>query len=207
LEPHPPKVSAAAEEHMTSGKLQGIRMAILVSDGFKEFELLDTRRSLDQAGAATFVVGPTKGKVRGSNPTGGEAEVPVDIPLKSAMSEDFHALLLPGGSMNVKNLSLRADAIEFVKDFMVGGKPVAAIGEAAALLLQTGTLCGRTLTSDASLEKDLRRGGANYIDKGIACDGNLITARSLDDMPAFNRELTRLLRELRMHSSEMRRIA
>jgi protease I len=192
---------------MTSGKLQGIRIAILVSDGFKEFELLDTRRFLDQAGAATFVVGPAKGKVRGLNPTGGEAEVPVDISLKSAMPQDFHALLLPGGSTNVRNLTLRADAIEFVKDFMIGGKPVGSIGEAAAILLQTGTLCGRTLTSAASLEQDLRRGGASYIDKNIACDGNLVTARSLDDMPAFNRELTRVLAELRGHSSEMRKIA
>jgi protease I len=68
-------------------------------------------------------------------------------------------------------------------------------------------LCGRSLTSDASLEQDLRRGGASYIDKNIACDGNLVTARSLDDMPAFNRELTRVLAELRGHSSEMRKIA
>jgi protease I len=192
---------------MTSGKLQGIRIAVLVSNGFKEFELLDTKRSLDQAGAATFVVGPTKGKVKGLNPTGGEAQVPVDIPLKSAMPQDFHALLLPGGSTNVKNLSLRTDAIEFVKDFMIAGKPVASIGEAAAILIQTGTLRGRMLTADASLEQDLRRAGANYIDKNIACDGNLITARRLDDIPAFNRELMRVLAELRAHSSEMRRIA
>lgn len=196
------------KEHMASGKLQGIRIAILASDGFKEFELLNTRRSLDQAGAATFVVGTTEGKVKGLSPTGGEAQVPVDIPLKSAMPQDFHALLLPGGSTNVKNLSARSDAIEFVKLFMVGGKPVACIGEAVAILIQTGTTRGRTLTSDASLEQDLKKAGATYVDNNVVCDRNLITARSLEDLPALDGELIRILADLRVqHSNEMRKIA
>jgi protease I len=192
---------------MTSGKLQGVRIAMLVSDGFKEFELLDTRRALDQAGAATFVVGTTKQKVRGINPAGGEAEVPVDIPLESAMPQDFHALLLPGGSTNVNNLSGRADAIEFVKAFMLGGKPVAAIGEAVIALAKTGTLRGRTLTSNPSLEQDLKTTGATYLNTNVVCDGNLITARSLDDLPAFDRELIQTLKVLRVHSTEMRKLA
>lgn len=192
---------------MTSGKLQGIRVALLVADGFKEFELFDTRRTLDQAGAATFVVGPTNDKLKGVNPAGGEVNVQVDIPLKSAMSQDFHALLLPGGGTNVKNLCLHTEAIEFVKDFMIGGKPVGSVGEAAAILIQTGTLRGRTLTSDASLGQDLKTAGANYIDKNTVCDGNLITARSLADVSIFNSELTRVLAELRAHSSEIRKIA
>jgi protease I len=192
---------------MTSGKLQGVRVAILVSDGFREFELLDARRILDRAGAATFVIAPTEDKVKGLNLAGGEASIPVDIPLKSAMPQDFHALLLPGGAGNARELSTNADATEFVKSFMVGHKPVAAIGEAAAILVQTGTLRGRTLTSEKSLEQDLKGVGASYWDNNVVRDGNLITARSLDDIPALDRELTRVLAELRVHSTEMRKLA
>lgn len=197
----------AKEQHMTSGKLQGIRVAILVSDGFKEFEMLDTRRTLDQAGAATFVVGITKDKVMGLNPSGGEAELPVDIHLKSAIPQDFHALLLPGGSLHVKNLMHRDDAIEFLKDFMIGNKPVASIGEAAVLLICTGTLRGRTLTTDPSVAPDLAKAGANYIGGNIAVDGNLLSARGLEDVPALTLELIRILAAIREHSTGMRKLA
>ncbi|HEV2400426.1 MAG TPA: DJ-1/PfpI family protein [Candidatus Sulfotelmatobacter sp.] len=192
---------------MTSGKLQGVRVAILVSDGFKEFELIDIRRNLQQSGGAAFVVGTTKDKVKGLNPTGGEAEVPVDIPLETAMPQDFHALLLPGGGENVRNLLRRTEAIQFVKGFMTGRKPVATIGEAAAILIQTGTLGGRTLAADASLEEDLKGAGAIYVDTNVVRDGNLITARALNDVPALDVEFTRVLAELRTHSGEMRKIA
>lgn len=192
---------------MTSGKLQGVRVAFLVSDGFKEFELIDTRRNLQQAGGATFVLGTTRNKVKGRNPAGGEAEVPVDIPLETAMPQDFQALLLPGGSENVQNLSRRPEAIQFVKEFMFGRKPVAAIGEAAAILVQAGTLGGRTLTADASLQEDLKEAGAIYVDTNVVRDGNLITARGLGDVPALEVEFTRVLAELRTHSGEMRKIA
>lgn len=179
----------------------------MVSDGFKEFELIDVRRNLRQIGGATFVVGTTKDKVTGRNPAGGEAEVPVDIPLEKAMAQDFHALLLPGGSENVQNLSRRPEAIQFVKDFMIGRKPLAAIGEAAAILLRAGNLSGRTLTADASLADELKGAGAIYVDTNVVRDGNLITARGLNDVPALEVEFTRILAELRAHSGEMRKIA
>lgn len=192
---------------MSSPKLQGVRIAILVTGGFREFELLDTRRLLGQAGASTFVVAPMHDKVKGLNPSGGEAEVPVDILLKSATPQDFHALLLPGGGTNASRLSLNDEAIEFAKSFMMVSKPVAAIGEAVAVLIQTGTVRSRTLTSNPTLEQSLRKAGANYINQSIVHDGNLITAQGPEDIPAFVAQLIRLLAELRVHSSEMRKTA
>ncbi len=191
---------------MTSGKLQGVRVAILVSDGFREFELLDTRKILERAGAAPFVVAPTKEKVKGLNLAGGWAEVPVDIPLQSAMPQDFHALFLPGGSASAKQLAANAEAIEFVKTFMTQ-KPIAAIGEATEILIQTGSLRGRTITSEVSLERDVRSAGANYVDKNVVSDHNLITARNPEDLSAFEREFTEQLAQLRVHSTEMRKTA
>lgn len=192
---------------MTSGILQGVRVAILVSNGFDESELLAPRLALDQAGAATFVIAPTEDKVTGSDQRLANKQVSVDIPLKSAKAEDFHALFLPGGTTNANHLGLNPEALQFVHNFMQAGKPVAAIGEGPAILLKTGTLRGRTLTSSAFLEGNLRKAGASYVDEEIVCDGNLITARTCDDVSAFSHEMIRVLAELREHSTEMRRIA
>jgi protease I len=190
----------------TSGILQGVRVAILVSDGFEASELLESRRTLDHHGAATFVIAPSRDRIVGSDEEQGQKQVPIDIPLKSAKPKDFHALFLPGGDANANHLATNDKAVGFVKDFMEAGKPVAAIGEASAILLQTGALQGRTISADALLEADLRKAGANYIDKDVVCDGNLITARSLDDISAFDREMTHVFAGLREHSTEMRKI-
>jgi protease I len=192
---------------MTSGILQGVRVAILVSDGFEASELLDSRWILDRAGAATFVIAPGKDRVVGSDKGEAQKQVPIDIPLESAKPEDFHALFLPGGRANVEHLAIDAKAVQFAKDFMQAGKPVAAIGEAPTILLRTGTLGGRTITAGVSLEADLKMAAVNCIDKDVVCEGNLITARRLDDVSAFNREMTRVFAGLREHSLDMRKIS
>jgi protease I len=84
------------ENTMTTALLQGMRVAILVRDGFLESELLEPKRALENAGAATFVVSGTGDRVRGRTEKNGQKDVPVDIPLNTARAEDFHALLLPG---------------------------------------------------------------------------------------------------------------
>ncbi len=105
---------------MTTGTLKGKRVAILVTNGFEQSELLEPRRALDEAGATTQVVSPISGKVKGWNHKEWGNEVPVDIPLKSANAEDFHALLLPGGVMNPDQLRMNPEAVEFVKHFEEG---------------------------------------------------------------------------------------
>jgi protease I len=190
----------------TSGILQGVRVAILVSADFEASELLESRRTLEHEDAATFLIAPAKYKVVGSNQRQEKKQVPIDIPLKSAKPEDFHALFLPGGCANAKHLAMNEKAVAFVKSFMEAGKPVAAIGEGTALLLETGALSGRTMTGSAFLQTNLSRAGAHYIDKDVVCEGNLITARRLDDLSAFDREMVRAFAELREHSLEMRKV-
>jgi protease I len=191
---------------MTVGALQGMRVAILATDGFEQAELLEPRMALDHAGASTFVISPSDDTIRGwSNKTWG-IELPVDIPLKSAKAEDFHALLLPGGVINPDHLRMNQNAVQFVKDFIDAGKPVAAICYGPWTILEADAVRGRTMTSWPSLKSDLKNAGANWVDKEVVCDGNLVTSRKPDDIPAFDREMIRVFAEEREHSTDMRKI-
>lgn len=192
---------------MTSGKLQGVRVAILASDGFEEFELLDTRSSLDHAGAATFIVAARKDRIIGSREGRGRKSITVDIPLTSAKPEDFHALFLPGGKRNAESLATNDHVLGFVNAFMRAAKPVGAMAEGLRLLLQTGSLAGRTIASGSIPAEDLKNASVDALDQSVVCDGNLITARTIADVEAFNAEFTRMLADIREHSSEIRRTA
>jgi protease I len=192
---------------MTSGVLQGMRVAILLSDGFAESELMESRRALDHAGAATFVIADNKEKVKGWDHLKTEKQVPVDIPLQSARPADFYALLLPGGTANGVTLSLNRPALHFLGEFMRAAKPVAAIGEGLLPLLQSGALRGRRVASPPSMKADLQKAGAQWEDAEVVCDGNLITSRGYGDVPAFNREMIRVFAGVREHSHNMRKPA
>jgi protease I len=187
------------------GTLQGKRIAILVTDGFEQAELAEPRRALDDAGATTEVISPTEGKVRGWNHTEWGSEVPVDVSLKSAKAEDFHALLLPGGVMNPDRLRMNPDAVAFVKHFTDAGKPVAAICHGPWTLIEAGAVHGKTITSWPSLKTDLKNAGADWVDKEVVRDDQLVTSRKPDDIPAFNREMINLFskeRRVQGHSAE-----
>lgn len=197
---------------MASGKLQGIRIAILVSDGYEELELIEPQRALEHSGASTFVVSSTKhisamDKVEGADRGRRRQSVPVDIRLESARPEDFHALLLPGGSRNAEHLIANPKALEFAKEFMRTRKLVAAIGEAVELLRRIGVLGGRMVAAGTPLRRELENEGTICVDEGVVCDSNLITARSLNDVAALIQEMTRVLTGLREHSAGIRKLA
>lgn len=180
---------------MANRNLQGKRIAILVTDGFEQVELLEPRKALDEAGATTVVVSPNEGKVKGWNLKEWGKEVSVDVPLKEAKADDFHALLLPGGVMNPDRLRMIPEAVEFVRHFTDNGKPVAAICHGPWTLIEAGAVSGRTMTSWPSLKTDLKNAGAKWVDKEVVADGKLVTSRKPDDIPAFNREMIRLFSE------------
>jgi protease I len=192
---------------MASETLRGKRVAILVTDGFEQAELLEPRRALDEAGATTMVIAPMETKVKGWNMKNWGNEVPVDVPLESAKAEDFHALLLPGGVMNPDKLRMNARAVSFVKHFTDAGKPVAAICHGPWTLVEAGAVRGRTMTSWPSLKTDLKNAGANWVDNEVVTDGKLVTSRKPDDIPAFNREMIRMFSEERVHSADLRKTA
>jgi protease I len=192
---------------MANQNLQDKKIAILVSDGFEQSELLEPKKALDQAGATTKVVSPSEGKVKGWNHKEWGQEVPVDVPLNSARPDDFDALLLPGGVMNPDHLRMNPQAVEFVKRFTDAGKPVAAICHGPWTLIEAGAVQGHTMTSWPSLKTDLKNAGANWVDKEVVRDGKLVTSRKPDDIPAFNREMIQLFSEATAQSRDISRTA
>jgi protease I len=171
---------------MTSDNLKGMKVAILVDDGFEQVELTEPRRALDGAGAETKIVSPQIDLVRGWKSVEWGDELPVDVPLDGARPEDFDALLLPGGVMNPDSLRINSKAVTFVKTFFDVGKPVAAICHGPWTVLEAGHAKGRRMTSWPSLKTDLRNAGAEWLDQEVVVDGKLVTSRKPDDIPAFN---------------------
>jgi protease I len=187
--------------------LQGTRVAILVTDGFEQSELLEPRKALDDAGATTMVISPASTKVKGWNHKEWRNEIPVDVPLSEAKAEDFHALLLPGGVMNPDHLRMQPEAVQFVKHSTDAGKPVAAICHGPWTLIEANALRGHTITSWPSLKTDLINAGANWVDKEVVRDGMLVTSRQPDDIPAFNREMIQMFSEAQRASETLRKTA
>jgi protease I len=169
--------------------LDGKRVAILVTNGFEQKELVETREALEAAGAQVQVVSPKKERVQGFiNQEWGDM-VAVERHISEARVEDYDALLLPGGVMNPDFLRLDPRAVSFVRNFVASGKPVAAMGHAAWVLIEADVVRGRRLTSYRSLRSDLRNAGARWVDQEVVVDGNLVTSRWPDDLPAFERAI------------------
>lgn len=192
---------------MASHTLSGKKVAILVTDGFEQVELLEPRKALDEAGATTLVVSPANDKVKGWNTKDWGNEVPVDVPLEEAKASDFHALLLPGGVMNPDHLRMNPKAVSFVKQFTDAGKPVAAICHGPWTLIEAAAVNGHTMTSWPSLKTDLKNAGANWQDKEVIRDGKLVTSRKPDDIPAFNREMIQMFAQEAGDSVQLRKTA
>ena len=172
--------------------LKGKRVAILATDGFEQVELTEPRKALEQAGATTEVIAPKSGEIRGWKFTEWGDKVKVDEPLDSASPDRFDALLLPGGVMNPDKLRAEPKAVAFIKAFFDAGKPVAAICHGPWSIIEAGKAIGRKMTSWPSLKTDLKNAGAEWVDRETVVDGNLLTSRKPDDIPAFNREMLRL---------------
>jgi protease I len=169
-----------------ASSLKGKKVAILATDGFEQSELLEPRRALDEAGAQTQVIAPKSGKIKGWNHTDWGQTVEVDKELADANPHEYDALILPGGVMNPDHLRMDASAVNFVRQFVSTGKTVAAICHGPWTLIEAGALTGKTVTSWPSLKTDLKNAGANWIDQEVVADGQLITSRKPDDLPAFN---------------------
>ncbi len=173
-------------------QLKAKKVAILVADGFEQVELTEPRKALDDAGAKTQVVSPSKGKVKGWKHTQWGDELPVDVPLSEAKAGDFDALLLPGGVMNPDHLRRLPEVQRFVKAFFDAGKPVAAICHGPWTLIDAGVVRGRRMTSYETIQTDLKNAGAEWMDREVVVDGNLVTSRKPDDIPAFNKAMLEL---------------
>ena len=172
-----------------SGKLEGKKVAILVADGFEQIEMTEPRRALEDAGAVTQIVSPAKLEVQGWNHDEKGARFKVDVPLKEARSDDYDALLLPGGVRNPDQLRMIPETVSFIDGFINADKPVAAICHAPWTLIEANAVSGKTMTSWPSVKTDLENAGANWVDREVVVDNGLVTSRKPDDIPAFNEKM------------------
>jgi protease I len=169
--------------------LNGKTIAILTENGFEEIELTSPKKALEEAGATVQIVSPQKEKVKGWDHDHWSIELPVDKNIADAKPEDYDALVLPGGVLNPDKLRRNNAAVEFAKDFLEAGKPVAAICHGPQLLIETGLLEGKDLTSYPSIQTDLKNAGANWHDREVVVDNGLVTSRSPEDLDAFNKKM------------------
>ncbi len=173
---------------MPSKDLNGLRVAILLDTDFEQVEMTEPRKALEEAGASCALVSPQQ-QVTGMKHDEKKDTFKVDQPLDSANPDDFDAVLLPGGAVNADSLRVNKKAQEFVKSMNAAGKPMAVICHAPWLLVSAGLAKGRHLTSYHTIQDDMRNAGANWEDREVVVDGNLVTSRQPSDIPAFNREM------------------
>ncbi|MGI5917547.1 MAG: type 1 glutamine amidotransferase domain-containing protein [Anaerolineae bacterium] len=179
-----------------TGELEGLRIAILVEEGFEQEELTRPQQALEEAGATTEVISPQKDRVRGWDHTRWGDEIDVDTPLDRASPEDYDALLLPGGVMNPDKLRMDEKAVRFVRSFFDANKPVAVICHGPWTLIEAGVVRNRQITSYPSLRTDLENAGAVWVDQEVVVDENLVSSRRPDDIPAFNERMIEVFSRL-----------
>ena len=141
------------------------RVAVMATDGFEQSEFKKPIKALKKEG------------------------ILVDVIIDNAHSTDYDMLVLPGGVMNTDTLRTNESAVKFVSDFFEQGKPIAAICHAGSILIETGLLKGKKMTSYKSIKTDLINAGVNWVDEEVVVDDKLITSRSPKDLPVFCKKM------------------
>jgi protease I len=178
---------------MFKSTIKGKKVAILATDGYEQVELTDPRRNLEKAGAKVDVLSIKTGQIKGWDKTGWGKSVKVDHLVNDVRPTDYDALVLPGGQINPDKLRTDRNAVAFIKQFVESGKPVAAICHGPWGLIEADVVKGKTVTSWPSVHTDLKNAGAKWVDKEVVQDGNLITSRRPEDIPAFTKQIIQTL--------------
>lgn len=173
--------------------LNQIKIAVLVTDGFEQAELLEPKKALEAAGATVDIISDKIGHVQGFQHTEKGATVSVDKSLDEASADDYAAVLLPGGVVNGDAMRTLPMARKFVQEIDQANKPIASICHGGWLLISAGIAADRIVTSWPSLQDDFRNAGAIWEDKEVVCDENFISSRKPTDIPAFNKAFISLL--------------
>ncbi len=171
------------------GKLSCKKVAILTENGFEEVELTSPMSALKDAGATVEIVSPQKKIVKGWNHDHWSIELTVDVQLNNANVDDYDALVIPGGVINPDQMRINPDCVDFAQQFLEEQKPVAAICHGPQLLIETGMLKGKNMTSFPSIRTDLENAGVHWSDVEVVTDGGLTTSRSPKDLDAFNKRI------------------
>ncbi len=169
-----------------SDELNGKRIAFMVAnEGAEQVELTEPWDAVKQAGGTPVLIAPKAGEVQAFNHLDKGDTFPVDRTVDEARVEDYDGLVLPGGVANPDQLRTNHGAVAFSRGFVEAGKPVAVICHGPWTLVEAGVVRGRTLTSWPSLQTDIRNAGGQWVDEQVHRDGNLVSSRKPDDLPAF----------------------
>ena len=169
--------------------LKGKKVAILAADMFERVELEEPRKALEDAGADVEIVSIHDGEIKGFDHFEPANTVQVDHTVDEVSPDDYDALLVPGGVGNPDQLRGDENAVSFVRGFHEAGKPMAVICHGPWVLVESGAVRGRRVTSWPTLETDIRNAGGEWTDDEVVVDGNIVTSRKPDDIPAFNRKM------------------
>jgi protease I len=175
----------------TVNNISGRKVAILATHGYEQSELTSPRDALLAAGAEVDIISLQNGNIKGWSGKNWADEVKVDKTLAQVTAADYDGLVLPGGLINPDTLRQDKQAINFIRGFFSdnANKPVAAICHAPWLLAEAGVLNGRKVTSYSSVQTDIKNAGADWVDEEVVVDKGLVTSRSPDDLPAFNKKM------------------
>jgi len=169
-----------------AGKLDGLKIAFIAADGVEQVELTEPWKAVEAEGAKPELLSVEGGEIQGFNHLDKGDTFKVDHAVSDADASDYAGIVLPGGVANPDFLRTNDDVVSFIRSFFDDDKPAAVICHGPWTLVEADVVKGRTLTSWPSLQTDIRNAGGNWVDEEVHIDGNLITSRKPDDLPAFN---------------------
>lgn len=178
-------------------KLQGMRVAVIVADGFEQVEVTSPEKALQRQGAIPEIISLRPGNIKGMNLLWPGKKVHVDRTIFSADVDDYDALLIPGGFINPDFLRQSERVLDFVREFEQDKKPIAVIGHGPWVLTSAGLVKGRTLTSWRGIKDDVSNAGGNWINKGVVRDDNWVSSQGPQDLLQFNSAMVSLFAEHR----------
>jgi protease I len=157
-------------------------IGVLIDTDFEDSEYSIPADAFKKAGHSITHIGLSKGiQVHGKR---GNSSALIDTVVDDAKVDSFDAIFIPGG-YSPDHLRVNEKAVSFVEQFVKSNKPVFAICHAPQLLITARVLKGRTVTGWKSLIQDIKNAGAEFVDKEVVVDGNLVSSRNPNDIPAF----------------------
>lgn len=187
---------ATLEREQAEIGVGGLKVAVIVADGFEQREFDGPVEALRKAGATVEVLAPDDrhlGSIKGVHHFEPGEGTRGDRVITEAGVDEYDGLLIPGGLASPDTMRQSEAHLKLVRDFMEVGKPVAAICHGGWLLADADVLSGRHVTSWPAIRRDLERAGARWSDQPVVQDGHLVTSRKPDDVPAFSKAFISVL--------------
>ena len=178
------------------GKLDGRRIAFIAADGVEQVELIEPWKAVESEGGQPELLSVEAGEIQGFNHLDKANRFKVDRAVGDADPSDYDGLVLPGGVANPDFLRTNDGVVSFVRSLIDDGKPAGVICHGPWTIVEADLVKGRTLTSWPSLQTDIRNAGGTWVDEEVHVDGNLITSRKPDDLPAFNKAIVKAFAEV-----------